>query len=190
MRTLGRGEVKQFRCAACAYGASAASPPLRCPTCGGRRWQSEEARPFTRLVRDLLPHRVEAVESAPVAPEMERAVEGTTSARFALREVNEQIRRLSAGWGVEELNLVCECERPGCFATLRISSSEYERVRADPERFLVLAGHEPSPGAVVEVSPGYVVVQCQQELPVTLAATQSGPAGVSRSPVTTSSRPS
>jgi hypothetical protein len=55
VRELRRGVLRRFRCAACAYGASAADPPLRCPMCGETEWEHEEWRPFTGLTTDLLP---------------------------------------------------------------------------------------------------------------------------------------
>ena len=39
MAEFGRVDLLHFRCADCAYGASAAKPPRHCPMCGGTRWQ-------------------------------------------------------------------------------------------------------------------------------------------------------
>ena len=37
---------------------------------------------------------------------------------------------------------VCECGRATCAAVLELTASEYESIRANSRRFIVLAGHE------------------------------------------------
>jgi hypothetical protein len=36
------GQLSQFRCACCGYGASCKIAPERCPMCGGGTWEYEE----------------------------------------------------------------------------------------------------------------------------------------------------
>lgn len=58
------------------------------------------------------------------------------------REVNERIRELEEGFGVEEkASFVCECSHPGCTAAVSATLDEYRAVRARPRRFIVARGH-------------------------------------------------
>jgi len=81
----------------------------------------------------------------------------------AFREVNEAIER--GLWQGEESSLVafrCECASLDCASMVELTPKEYERVRADPRRFLVLPGHElPDVETVVETHERYLVVEKQ-----------------------------
>ena len=62
------------------------------------------------------------------------------------REVNERVQELSDGFGGdpdESLNgFVCECGRDNCVEIVQVSRSQYEAVRSNPSRFVILPGHE------------------------------------------------
>lgn len=77
------------------------------------------------------------------------------------REINEGIER--GQWPGEEDSPVgfrCECARLGCNDLLELTVHEYERVRANPRRFIVVPGHERLDAEiVVERNPGYLVVE-------------------------------
>jgi hypothetical protein len=77
------------------------------------------------------------------------------------RKVNEGIER--GQWPGEETAPIafrCECARMGCNKLMVLTLAEYERVRANAKRFIVLPGHElPELETVVENQTGYVVVQ-------------------------------
>jgi hypothetical protein len=75
------------------------------------------------------------------------------------RRINERVEELSAG--LDELALVCECTDPACADRLPpIPVAEYERVRANPQRFLVANGHERDDvETVVERRSGYLIVE-------------------------------
>lgn len=77
------------------------------------------------------------------------------------REINEGIER--GQWPGEEdspVSFRCECARLGCNELIELSLREYERVRANPRRFILLPGHERlDVEKVVERNPGYVVVE-------------------------------
>lgn len=81
------------------------------------------------------------------------------------RAVNEGIER--GQWPGEEDNPIgfrCECSRLGCNLLLRLSVADYERVRANPRRFLMVHGHElPEIETVVERCPDYLVVEKQAQ---------------------------
>jgi len=77
------------------------------------------------------------------------------------REINDGIER--GQWPGEEdspIGFRCECARLGCNELLELSVLEYEAVRANPRRFMVVAGHERLDAeTVVERHPEYLVVE-------------------------------
>src|SRR3954469_24678000 len=79
------------------------------------------------------------------------------------RSVNEQLKATNAAFvevGGTEYAIACECADLECVQTLQISPGAYERVRSNPRRFVVLAGHVyPEVEHVVEEIDGYVVVE-------------------------------
>jgi hypothetical protein len=77
------------------------------------------------------------------------------------RQVNEGIER--GQWPGEEdspISFRCECAQLGCNELLELSVNEYESVRANPRRFIVVPGHQrPDIEHVIDVRPGYVIVE-------------------------------
>ena len=61
-------------------------------------------------------------------------------ARF--REANEEIEPRAVIAGVEVVPFICECADPSCTTIIRVTTREYEAVRADPVLFLNALGHE------------------------------------------------
>ncbi|HSC93215.1 MAG TPA: hypothetical protein VLB86_16300 [Gaiellaceae bacterium] len=59
------------------------------------------------------------------------------------RDANELVEEIGSAWKEpsDMLEVRCECSRPGCRATLRLSLAEYESVREDPRHFVVLPEH-------------------------------------------------
>lgn len=84
---------------------------------------------------------------------------GANEALF--REVNEAIER--GQWpGDEDQQTAfrCECARRDCAELLPLTPREYERVREDARRFVLLPGHENARvETVVARTPDYVVVE-------------------------------
>ena len=78
-----------------------------------------------------------------------------------IRDVNEGIER--GQWPGEEDSPVgfrCECARLGCNQLIELTVREYEEIRANPRRFLVVPGHEfPDVETVVESRAGYLIVE-------------------------------
>jgi hypothetical protein len=72
------------------------------------------------------------------------------------RLLNEQIASLAPGEPVpEEVDLVCECSDRSCARRLTMPFGEYEWLRHNPWRFVVLPGHEaPAIEDVAERYPG------------------------------------
>jgi len=81
---------------------------------------------------------------------------------IVFREVNERLRELGEGFSlVSELaEFVCECGDTSCTERLRVSLDEYEGVRADAKRFLVVPGHEePDYERVIEIHETYAIIE-------------------------------
>jgi hypothetical protein len=67
------------------------------------------------------------------------------------RNVNERIAENAHRFAANETNFVCECADASCAERVEASLEEYERVREDGTRFLLVPGHEdPSVERVVE----------------------------------------
>jgi hypothetical protein len=74
------------------------------------------------------------------------------------REVNERVKELVPSEG--GIDFICECGNEECIEQVRLTSEEYERVRADPVEFFVKPGHEiPDVEEVVETHERYLLVR-------------------------------
>ena len=76
------------------------------------------------------------------------------------RDVNEGIRNITEvqeeTWG----EILCECEDLMCITRIPVKLTEYERVRAHGDRFLILDGHETDAvEIVVDRTDRYIVVE-------------------------------
>ncbi|MGZ4410373.1 MAG: hypothetical protein ACXVY6_16555 [Gaiellaceae bacterium] len=62
---------------------------------------------------------------------------------------------------MERIPFLCECPDLGCTTIVRMIPSEYEAVRANPNHFFTVTGHETREGLgkVVARPDGYVVVE-------------------------------
>lgn len=92
---------------------------------------------------------------------MHSSVEKAVRNQVVFREVNEHIAELTGLFNETGINLlICECSDPGCAASLEITRQEYEAVRANPARFVVLDGHQmPEVEQVVDGNGRYLVVE-------------------------------
>jgi hypothetical protein len=80
------------------------------------------------------------------------------------REANEKIRAKADEYEapLERIPFLCECPRPECTGLVRLTLSEYSRVRSNGAHFLTLPGHEQAErpvGKVVSREDGYVIVE-------------------------------
>lgn len=77
------------------------------------------------------------------------------------REVNERIADVSSSYELgDRLEFLCECGTDGCLDAISVVRADYERVRSEPDRFVVVTGHENLEiERVVERHDGFVVVQ-------------------------------
>jgi hypothetical protein len=76
------------------------------------------------------------------------------------REVNERIKQVNASLAtVEQTDFLCECGDESCTEPVSLSMAEYEAVRAEPTRFVVVPGHAvPDMEQVVTSNRRYAVV--------------------------------
>jgi hypothetical protein len=60
------------------------------------------------------------------------------------REVNERLRDLNQSFTTltDRMDLICECADAGCTAQVSMTPADYERLRSDARRFVVVPGHE------------------------------------------------
>lgn len=80
------------------------------------------------------------------------------------RRINEAIEYERPRNGDSGERFVCECVSKDCTEPLDLAIDEYVRVRSHPRRFIVLEGHEePAIESIVEIHPGYVVVEKRGE---------------------------
>jgi len=85
-----------------------------------------------------------------------------TNAEINGRRVNEATERGEGDPGPAVF--VCECGHLGCSSTLELEIAEYESVRTNFDRFLVIPGHEiEAVDRVVERHAGYLVVVKPEE---------------------------
>lgn len=78
--------------------------------------------------------------------------------RSVNREIEYTAQQLGDDAG-DEIEIICECGRPGCDATLEITIAAYDDVHRQRDRFVVVPGHEnDSLEGVVKRTDDYVVV--------------------------------
>jgi hypothetical protein len=62
---------------------------------------------------------------------------------WLFREVNERIAEVNEKFAVEgKTEFLCECGQQTCFETLLLTPAQYEAVRGEGKRFVVVPGHE------------------------------------------------
>lgn len=97
-------------------------------------------------------------------------------AESLFRDVNERIAETAKRLGAEHAEFVCECADTGCSEHLQARLDEYEEVRADPTRFLVVPGHEePSYESVEEREADHHVVAKDKDLRIEQAVRRFDP---------------
>ena len=95
---------------------------------------------------------------------------GVNEALF--REVNERIEAVSETLQMtsEKIAILCECGDATCTERVEVPVAEYERIRDEPDLFLVRPGHEaPEVEDVVERGPDWDVVRKKSGEPAELA---------------------
>jgi hypothetical protein len=89
-----------------------------------------------------------------------RIAENEARFRDANERIEEAVLRLEPN--ATTIPFVCECGRPECLTTLRLTLGDYEAAREDPRFFLCEPGHEilgPGLGRVVRETSEVVIVE-------------------------------
>ena len=101
---------------------------------------------------------------------MEARLERQARNESLIRTVNDQIASIdqqATGWATPEQQFTfqCECGREsGCDDRVLMTLDEYERVRAQRDRFALVPGHESDEiERVVETADRYVIVDKRDE---------------------------
>jgi hypothetical protein len=90
---------------------------------------------------------------------METSEERSARNEASFREANEGLEEKRLELRVGGLTpFLCECDDPRCTELVRLTLAEYERIRSHPNRFVVVAGHEPE-SETTEVHDRYAVVE-------------------------------
>jgi hypothetical protein len=76
--------------------------------------------------------------------------------QVTFRRVNEALEPGDAP-STERVKFLCECGRLGCTQRIELDIAQYEAVRSDYNRFLLLPGHETDVDVVLEHHGGYLV---------------------------------
>jgi hypothetical protein len=81
-----------------------------------------------------------------------------------VKEIDERLEPNGMGTPAAELEFLCECGNIDCATRFTMSRPEYEALRQESSHFAVLPGHvDEKIEHVVEVRPGYVVVEKDDE---------------------------
>ena len=81
------------------------------------------------------------------------------------REVNERIAESAERFEATETNFVCECADPRCTHRIEATLEQYERVREEGDRFLLVPGHaDDRVEAVVHETNDHAVVEKRHPL--------------------------
>lgn len=82
------------------------------------------------------------------------------------REINERVREVASTHGADAhpYSFFCECANSDCTLQVELSTAEYERVRAEGDRFFVAVGHElPEVEHVIERHGSWSVIEKKGE---------------------------
>ena len=82
------------------------------------------------------------------------------------REANQRAHAWDERHLDREIELYfCECAKPECREKVSLSDADYERVRSDPRRFVIVLGHELTEvETVIERNEGWAIVEKEPEV--------------------------
>jgi hypothetical protein len=89
------------------------------------------------------------------------------------REANERAKAWDERHDLEgEVELYfCECGKPDCHEKVSLREADYERVRSDSHRFVIVPGHElPDVETVIERNEGWTIIEKAPEVAPTVEA--------------------
>lgn len=130
------------------------------------------SKPVSVTVSKNVPHS-DGAEPCHAGHDRHNAPVGEREKRLArnetlYREVNERVSEVAEKLLDTQLEMpvgfICECAASDCTEPITATLGEYEAIRAEPTRFIVVPGHErPEIESVVERRPAYFVVEKREE---------------------------
>ena len=92
---------------------------------------------------------------------MSRSAEQAANNLSTFRRANDRLEAKASelGLGDEPTPYLCECEDERCMKIVRLSREEYEAIRENPKRFVVLASHQEPEDLVVQKAARYTVIE-------------------------------
>lgn len=92
---------------------------------------------------------------------MSLSAERAAKNEAAFRRANEtlEVKAAELGLAQERTPYLCECERAGCTQVIQLERDEYEAVRADSRRFVMVPGHQEPDDRVVREEQGFTVIE-------------------------------
>lgn len=98
---------------------------------------------------------------------VESAARNEADSRYANENLEKAQQYLRSS---EDLQIICECGRPGCGELLSITKNEYDELRSDPTHFAISIDHLlPSVDRVVRQTGGFAVVEKRPGTPQDVA---------------------
>jgi hypothetical protein len=90
-----------------------------------------------------------------------RSVQRAAYNEATFRQANESLEDKAAELGLSEERTpyLCECEDERCTKIIQLTRKEYETVRANPKRFVMMPGHRGSDDLVVEERSEFAVIE-------------------------------
>jgi hypothetical protein len=92
---------------------------------------------------------------------MSRSVEQAARNEATFRLANEGLEQKAAelGFGEAPTPYLCECEDPACTRVIELRREQYEAVRVDPKRFVMVSGHQEADDRVIEEQADFTVIE-------------------------------
>ena len=92
---------------------------------------------------------------------MSRSVEQAARNESTFRRANESLEEKATDLGLsdEPTPYLCECEDERCTEIVRLTSEEYEAVRANPRRFTMVSGHQEADDLLIEEAARFTVIE-------------------------------
>jgi hypothetical protein len=88
------------------------------------------------------------------------------------RKANERARAWDERHSDSEVaSYFCECAQTKCRERVRLGEADYERIRSDSRRFVIVPGHElPDLETVIEQNEGWAIIEKAPEVAPTVEA--------------------
>ena len=92
---------------------------------------------------------------------MSRSDQQAAKNESTFRRANESLaeRRTDLGFDDETTPYLCECEDERCLELVRLNREEYESVRANPKRFVMVPSHQEPDDVLVRGGARFTVIE-------------------------------